>query len=82
MSYRVGTKQSLYPRECLDKSSEAVGQIYPVLKDAEGRVIHGFQRLDVDPNWKSVTLEDVKTEEDRLSMALHANMGRRRIRVA
>jgi len=78
-SYRDGTKKSLYQRECLDKSVQAVGQIYPVLRDAEGKVIDGFHRLDVDPDWKSVTLEGVKTEEDRLLVSIHANMARRRI---
>ena len=78
-SYRDGSKKSLHQRECLDKSSEAIGQIYPVLRDAEGRVIDGFHRLDADPDWKSVTLENVKTEEDRLLVAFHVNLGRRKV---
>lgn len=52
------------------------------MKDAEGKVIDGFHRLDVDPNWRSVTLENVKSDEDRLLVSLHANLGRRRVRRA
>lgn len=56
-----------------------VGQLIPVLRDAEGKVIDGYHRLDVDPNWKSVTLEDVKTDEERLIVSAHINISRRRI---
>ena len=38
----------------LDKSNKVIGQLYPVLRDARGRVIDGFHRIDVDPNWKSI----------------------------
>jgi len=63
----------------LQSSENAVGQLYPVLRDAEGKVIDGWHRLDANPNWKSVTLEDVKTEEDRLIISAHVNIGRRDI---
>jgi len=49
------------------------------LRDAEGKIIDGFHRLDADPDWKSVTLENVKTEEDRLLVAFHVNLGRRKV---
>ena len=81
-SYLDGTKGSYEQRRCLDRSVRVVGQIYPVLRDAKGRVIDGWHRLDVDPNWRSVTLEKVKTEEDRLIVSLHANLGRRKIPMA
>lgn len=63
----------------LIKSEKIVGQLIPVLRDAEGKVIDGYHRLDVDPNWRSVTLEDVKTEEERLIVSVHVNMSRRKI---
>jgi len=63
----------------LRNSEEIVGMIYPVLRDARGRVIDGFHRLGVDPNWDSVTLKNVKTKEDRLLVSLHANLGRRMV---
>jgi len=81
-SYLDGSKGNHEQRKCLDKSVRVVGQIYPVLRDAEGRVIDGWHRLDVNPNWKSVTLEGIKTEEDRLIVSLHANLGRRKVPMA
>ena len=66
-------------RRNLETSEKAIGQLYPVLRDAEGKVIDGYHRLDVNPDWKSVILEDVKTEEDRLIISAHVNLGRRTI---
>jgi len=63
----------------LKKSLKVVGQIYPVLRDSKGKVIDGFHRLGVDPDWKSITLENVETEEDRLIVSAHANLTRRHI---
>ena len=63
----------------LVKSENAIGQLYPVLRDAEGKVIDGFHRLDANPEWKSVTLENVRTEEERLIVSAHVNIGRREI---
>ena len=65
--------------KALHKSHDQVGQLYPVLRDAEGKVIDGFHRLDIDHNWKSITLENVKTEEDRLIIHAHSNFMRRNI---
>ena len=38
-------------RSSINNSSEVVGQLYLVLRDAEGKVIDWFHRLDADPNW-------------------------------
>lgn len=65
----------------MDHSLQIVGQLYPVLRDAEGKVIDGKHRLDSDPNWFSRTLPHVKTEEQRILVAFHANVGRRKIPV-
>lgn len=67
--------------ENIAHSLTSVGQLYPVLRDAEGKLIDGFHRIDVNPDWKSLTLEDVKTEEDRLIVSAHANLARRRVSV-
>ncbi len=45
----VDTKQ----KSSINNSSEVVGQLYLVLRDAEGEVIDGFHRLDADPKWKA-----------------------------
>ena len=63
----------------LKKSVLNIGQLYPILKDADGKVIDGFHRLEVNPAWKSITLENVKTEEERLIVSAHANIGRRNV---
>ena len=63
----------------LKGSEDTIGQIYPVIRGADGRVIDGFHRLDVDPNWKSVTLENVVTEEERLIVSAHVNVIRRKV---
>jgi len=63
----------------LKKSLKVVGQIYPILRDSKGRVIDGFHRLGLNSNWKSITLENVETEEDRLIVSAHANLARRHI---
>jgi hypothetical protein len=68
-------------RRSINNSSEVVGQLYPVLRDAKGKVIDGFHRLDSNPGWHSVTLDEVKTEEQRMIVAFHANLGRRSIGV-
>ena len=49
-------------RRSLNKSHGTVGQLYPVLRDAEGKVIDGWHRLDVDPAWQSVTLPDMRAQ--------------------
>jgi len=40
------------------KISEKIGQLYPVLVDAEGNVIDGFHRLEADPKWRTEKLLD------------------------
>ena len=62
-------------------SVESIGQLYPVLRDANGKLIDGFHRIEVDPSWKSLTLPHIETEEDRLIVSAHANLSRRTISV-
>jgi ParB-like chromosome segregation protein Spo0J len=45
----------------LKKSAEDIGQLYPVLVDADtGEVLDGKTRLKADPNWRK---ETVKVED-------------------
>mgnify|MGYP000123674063 CR=1 FL=1 len=64
--------------EDLRASMEAVGQIYPVIKDLHGDIIDGNHRKRVDPNWKEVTLP-VKDRLVALRIKVHLNLMRRRI---
>jgi len=49
-----------FTREDLEKSEKTVGQIYPVLKDKNGKIIDGFHRKRVNPDWKE---EKVDTDD-------------------
>jgi hypothetical protein len=60
-------------------SQKIVGQLYPVLKSKDGQVIDGFHRLAVDPNWKTLTLEEVDTEEKLLVARAVSNWHRRQV---
>ena len=60
-------------------SQKIIGQLYPVLKSKDGQVIDGFHRLAVDPNWKSVVLSEVDTEEKLLIARAVSNWHRRQV---
>ena len=61
------------------KKSKKIGQLYPVLVDVEGKVIDGFHRLEVDPNWKKERLEGIDSEEKLLIARSIANWHRRQV---
>lgn len=61
------------------KGSEKVGQLYPVLVDADGNVIDGFHRLDADPNWRKEKLENIDSEEKLLLARCISNWHRRKV---
>lgn len=50
----------------LKSSSKAIGQLYPVLLDYHGNIIDGEHRYSVDKGWKTMRLEHIRTEKDRL----------------
>jgi hypothetical protein len=60
-------------------SQKIIGQLYPVLKSKDGQIIDGFHRLAVDPNWKSLILEDVDNEEKLLVARAVSNWHRRQV---
>ena len=61
----------------LKKSSEAAGQLQPVIKDAQGRIIDGVHRKKADPSWREETWGHVKTDEDYWRARAHLNYARR-----
>ena len=61
------------------KKSEKIGQLYPVLVDAKGKVIDGFHRLKADPHWRKEKLPEIDTEEKLLIARCVANWHRRQI---
>jgi len=65
--------------ENIRKSAEDIGQLYPVLIDADtGEVLDGRNRLKADPDWKT---QIVKTKDDlaKLKVKHHANWHRKTI---
>lgn len=60
-----------------NKSAASVGQLYPVLKAKDGRVIDGLHRLDDNPGWRTETLEHIDTEEKILLARAVSNWHRR-----
>jgi len=63
----------------LAKSKKSVRELYPVIKDAHGNVIDGFHRLEADPNWKTETLEQIKTPVQLALARIVANTHRRSV---
>ena len=61
------------------KKSKKVGQLYPVLVDAKGKVIDGFHRLEADPKWRTEKLPEIDTEEKLLVARCVANWQRRQV---
>ena len=63
----------------LKASTKEIGQLYPVLKAADGEVIDGLHRTRSDPSWKTVVLEHIDTEKKKLIARLVANFHRRHV---
>jgi len=63
----------------LKSSSKRIGQLYPILVDYYGNIIDGKHRFGVDEKWKSVRLEHIKTEKDRLIARIIGNTLRRTV---
>ena len=63
--------------ECLKRSAAKIGQLYPVLVDAEtGEVLDGRTRLKVDPNWHKKELSGL-SQLEKLQIKHHANWHRK-----
>lgn len=63
----------------LKTSSIRIGQLYPILEDANGVIIDGEHRFQADGTWRRVRLEQIKTEKDRLVARIVANNVRRSV---
>ena len=61
------------------KSTEQVGALYPVIVDAENKIIDGFHRLSLDPNWPVFKLPHIQTKEQFLMARIIANIHRREV---
>lgn len=61
------------------KKSIKIGQLYPILIDAEGNIIDGHHRQKADPSWRTETISEIDTEEKLLIARCAANWHRRPI---
>ena len=61
----------------LAESKKFIGQLYPVLLSKDEKVIDGYHRLDVDPEWRTEVLKHIDTEEKILLARCIANWHRR-----
>jgi len=63
----------------LKSSSERIGQLYPILVDCHGKIIDGQHRYSVDKGWKTMRLNHIRTEKDRLIARIISNIVRRSV---
>ena len=63
----------------LGESRRSVRELYPVLLDAHGNVIDGFHRLRADPDWRTETLEHIRTPTQLVLARIIANTHRRSV---
>lgn len=61
------------------KSTESVGELYPVLLSKDGQVIDGFHRLEENPAWGTRTLDHIDTEEKLILARAVSNWHRRSV---
>jgi hypothetical protein len=61
----------------LKASTKRIGQLYPMLKAADGEVFDGVHRIESD--WKALVLENINTPEDKIIARLVANFHRRTV---
>jgi hypothetical protein len=63
----------------LTESRRSVRELYPVLLDAHGNVIDGYHRLRADPEWRTETLEHIRTPTQLVLARIIANTHRRSV---
>lgn len=63
-------------------SRQKIGELYPVIQDAHGNIIDGFHRLEETPEWRTETLEWVKTDAQLWLARITANGLRRNVPIA
>jgi hypothetical protein len=63
----------------LKSSSKRIGQLYPILLDYDGNIIDGQHRYSMDKGWRTMRLEHIRTEKDRLIARIISNTVRRTV---
>ena len=63
----------------LKLSAEKLGKLCPVLLDKNGRVIDGMHRMELDPKWPTLTLQNIDTPVKRSLARIASNFCRRTV---
>jgi len=63
----------------LGTSSKRIGQLYPILMDYHGNIIDGEHRYDADEGWRTMRLDHIRTERDRIIARIVSNICRRSV---
>ena len=63
----------------LKSSAERIGQLYPILLDHHGNIIDGEHRYGADEGWRTIRLDHIRTERDRLIARIISNTVRRSV---
>jgi mannose-6-phosphate isomerase-like protein (cupin superfamily) len=64
----------------LRKSMELLGELYPILLDASGKyIIDGYHRIQTNPHWKRLKLENIKDMRQILVARIVSNLCRRNV---
>lgn len=79
VALKMPEKQEPNENYSLKASTKKIGQLYPVLKAADGEILDGCHRIESDPTWKTMVLENVNTPEEKIIARLVANFHRRTV---
>jgi len=63
----------------LRKSTEKIGELYPVIVSKSGEIVDGFHRINAKANWRREVREDIDTPEKVLKARLISNKFRRQV---
>ena len=63
----------------LRKSTEKIGELYPVIVSKSGEIVDGFHRINAKANWRREVREDLDTPEKVLKARLISNKFRRQV---
>ncbi len=75
----VSTEEERDLVEDIKTSEGIIGQLYPILLDANGDIIDGRHRKEANPNWKTLKLDHIDTLEKKAIAILLANTQRRTV---
>jgi len=63
----------------LRKSTEKIGELYPVIVSKSGEIVDGFHRINAKANWRREVRDDIDTPEKVLKARLISNKFRRQV---